>query len=148
MNSSGWVGTAGSTGYNYIYPAVYLREDAIINGDGTTNNPYFFGQVIYNGEPQKIATCPDGTMTNAIYTNAGTYEVTCTGDENHEAVTKRCSLLPQPCSEGFENNEVGGCELMTYKITYDLDGGVMEENVPTEFTVNSESIISLKSIPS
>ena len=141
LNSSGWVGTNGSTGYNYIYPAVYLREDAIINGDGTNNNPYFFGQVIYNGTPQKIASCPDGTMTNAVFTNAGTYEITCTGDINHEPVTKNCRLLPQPCSDGYENNEVGGCELITYRITIDLDGGQTVVDIPTQFNVNSETII-------
>ena len=47
----------------------------------------------YNGNAQTIASCTGGTIANASQTNAGTYQVTCTGDNNHNnAASKNCKI--------------------------------------------------------
>ena len=47
----------------------------------------------YTGNSQSIASCSGGTATNASQTNAGTYTVGCTGDQNHnDASSITCSI--------------------------------------------------------
>ena len=46
----------------------------------------------YNGKEQEIATCSGGTISGHKKTSAGTYTVTCTGDSNHNTVTKSCGM--------------------------------------------------------
>ena len=54
-----------------------------------TNKPY-------TGAPQTIATCDGGTIANATQTNAGDYQITCTGDATHaDATPKTCKVIPR-----------------------------------------------------
>ena len=47
----------------------------------------------YNGSSQVIASCVGGTVGNAEQVNAGSYNVTCTGDSNHnDAEGKSCTI--------------------------------------------------------
>ena len=49
--------------------------------------------VKYNGKSQAIATCSGGTINNEMHTDAGTYVLSCKGDENHtNAKSKSCSI--------------------------------------------------------
>ncbi len=58
------------------------KVDAVI----TCTNPS------YTGENLTIATCVGGNISNQIRKVAGSQEVTCTGDKNHNTVKQSCSV--------------------------------------------------------
>ena len=77
---------------------VNWREDAKITCQNKT----------YNGRSQIIASCSGGTLSNHNKINAGSYTVTCTGDANHNTVTKSCSIYKANASITCENKTYNG----------------------------------------
>ena len=69
---------------------------------------------VYNGSEKTIASCSGGSISNHKRTPAGSQTVTCTGDDNHNTVTKSCSVAQaqltcpsSPADKTFNNQNQG-----------------------------------------
>ena len=88
------VETEGNTYYNGVKSpcteaVVINKKKAVIT---CTNKPY-------NGKQQTIATCNGGTVSNALQTNVGSYQIACTGTGAYtDATPKSCNITQRSIS--------------------------------------------------
>ena len=90
--------TSASTNYNAATSS--CTKAVVINSSnsGTDVTPTKEAAIItcqdkvYTGKEQEIATCSGGTISNNKQTNANSYIVKCTGDNNHTDAEKTCTI--------------------------------------------------------
>jgi len=83
---------------------------------------------VYNGTQQTIATCNGGTLTAGNHTNAGTYNVRCTGTGNYTGnISKNCEITPVSLTSAT---------ISGYASSYQYTGSPIRPNVSVKITVN------------
>ena len=61
---------------------------------------------VFNGTPQAIAVCSGGTVENQIQTYGGNYQITCTGDDEHDdALPTTCKILRTDTTTSLSSKE-------------------------------------------
>ncbi|MBR2603685.1 MAG: InlB B-repeat-containing protein [Bacilli bacterium] len=104
---------------------------------------------VYNGEPQVIATCSNGTISNEVQTNAGDYAVTCEGNNNYNSVAKVCSMSKKKAStpvvesyEGYYDGNPHSINVTSSNGTlmYSTDNIIWNINNPTRTDVGTTTV--------
>ena len=106
---------------------VINKKKAVIT---CTNKPY-------NGKQQTIATCNGGTISNALQTNVGSYQIACTGTGAYtDATPKSCNITQRSISQAVVTGLVDKTytghaieQVPTVKITIDGETKTLTNNV-------------------
>ncbi len=132
------VETEGNTYYNGVKSScteavVINKKKAVIT---CTNKPY-------NGKQQTIATCNGGTVSNALQTNVGSYQIACTGSGAYtDASPKSCNITQRSISSatvtGLVDKTYTGHAIEqtpTVKITIDGETKTLTNNVDYTYRI-------------
>ena len=99
----------------------------------------------YNGKQQVIATCNGGTISNALQTNVGSYQIACTGSSTYDnASPKSCSITKRSISSAvvsgltdvvYTGSQINQTPIV--KITIDGETKTLTNNVDYTYKITN-----------